>query len=406
MRGVVVFVLLLCILPGTSRGYSVLTHEELIDLTWKDLLRPLLHQRFPQASEAELDRAHAYAYGGCAIQDLGYYPFSNQLFSNLTHYVRSGDFVTNLLRDAKNADELSFALGALSHYVGDTVGHHDAINRATAIAFPKLARKYGDSIAYDQNPHAHIRTEFAFDIDELSKHRLAPGAYLRAVGFRVPSRLLAQAFEETYSLSLGSIVGPHRPAIRSYRGSVRSFLPRFAYAETVIHKNDFPPETDNDSLRIFLDHVTRADFQTEWNRYRRKAGIGTHLLAWVIMILPRIGTLSDLAIKIPTPETQDLYIQSVNHAIAVYAGFLQRLSQPVPNCNLDTGEKDRTGADALTDKTYAMLLRKISQDPSRPIAPELKQDILSHYRGASAPLSAEILKDLATLRDGSVRGGQ
>jgi hypothetical protein len=173
MRGAVVFVLLLCILPGTSRGYSVLTHEELIDLTWKDLLRPLLRQRFPQASEAELDRAHAYASGGCAIQDLGYYPFSNQLFSNLTHYVRSGDFVTNLLRDAKNADELSFALGALSHYVGDTVGHHDAINRATAIAFPKLARKYGDSIAYDQSPHAHIRTEFAFDIDELSKHRLA-----------------------------------------------------------------------------------------------------------------------------------------------------------------------------------------------------------------------------------------
>ena len=244
----VLWALLLCVLP--ARAYSVLTHEELIDLTWKDLLLPRLKERFPHTTAAELDAAHAYAYGGCAIQDLGYYPFSNALFSDLTHYVRSGDFVTNLLRDARDANEFAFALGALSHYVGDTVGHHDAINRATAIAFPKLAKKYGASIAYDQATHAHIRTEFAFDVDELSKHRLAPGAYLRAVGLRVPSRLLTQAFEETYTLPLGSVVGPHRPAIRSYRSSVRSFLPRFAYAETVIHKNGFPPDMDNDALRI------------------------------------------------------------------------------------------------------------------------------------------------------------
>ena len=136
---------LLCIFPEASRAYSVLTHEQLIDLTWKDLL-PLLKERFPQTTAADLNEAHAYAYGGCAIQDLGYYPFSSKFFSDLTHYVRSGDFIANLIHDARNANEL--ALGALSHYVGDTVGHHDAINRATAIAFPKLEKKYGPSVAY------------------------------------------------------------------------------------------------------------------------------------------------------------------------------------------------------------------------------------------------------------------
>jgi hypothetical protein len=400
---------LLCALPEASRAYSVLTHEQLIDLTWKDLLLPLLEKRFPQTTAADLNEAHAYAYGGCAIQDLGYYPFSHEFFSDLTHYVRSGDFIANLLRDAKNANELAFALGALSHYVGDTVGHHDAINRATAIAFPKLERKYGPTVAYDQNPHAHIRTEFAFDIDQLSKHRLAPGAYLRAVGLRVPNRLLGQAFEETYSLSLREVVGPGRPAIRSYRTAVRSFLPRFAYAETVIHRNDFPSDIANSSFQTYVDHIERADFQTVWNRYRRKAGIKTNLLAFLIRFLPRIGALSDLAIKIPTEDTQDLYVKSVNRTIEIYAGFLKQLAgtpqlaESIPNRDLDTGEQTRPGAYALTDKTYATLLHKIAKNPERPIAPELRQDVLDYYRDANAPITTkkdrkaweEVVKDLA-----------
>jgi hypothetical protein len=389
---------LLCTLPGALRAYSVLTHEQLIDLTWKDLLVPLIEKRFPQTAAADLNEAHAYAYGGCAIQDLGYYPFSNKFFSNLTHYVRSGDFVANLLRDAKNANELAFALGALSHYVGDTVGHHDAINRATAIAFPKLARKYGAAVAYDQNPHAHIRTEFAFDIDQLSKRRLAPGAYLRFIGLRVPNRLLAQAFEETYSLPLREIVGPGRPAIQSYRTSVRSFLPRFAYAETVLHRNGFPPDIPNESFQEFLDRIEGADFQTVWNRYRRQPGIKTNLLAILIRFLPRIGALSDLAIKVPTQETQDLYVKSVNHTIKVYGGFLQELSaaprfrEPIPNFDLDTGEPTRPGAYALTDKTYAALLHKLVNYPQRAVAADLRQNILDYFRAAKNP---EVVKDLA-----------
>ncbi|MGH9664754.1 MAG: zinc dependent phospholipase C family protein [Bryobacteraceae bacterium] len=184
-------------LPEVSAAYSVFSHQELIDLTWTDLLQPLLLKRFPQTAQADLREAHAYAYGGCTIQDLGYYPFSHHFFSDLTHYVRSGDFIMNLLRDARTANEYAFALGALSHYVGDNVGHHDAVNPATGLAFPKLARKYGTAVTYDENPHAHVRTEFAFDIDQLSKHRLAPGAYLRFIGLRASYRVRAQAFAET-----------------------------------------------------------------------------------------------------------------------------------------------------------------------------------------------------------------
>jgi hypothetical protein len=135
----------------TCAAYSVLTHEEVVDLLWKDNLQPLLKKRFPAATDDELKKAHAFAYGGSLIQDMGYYPFGNKYFSDLTHYVRSGDFVVNLLKEASDLDEYAFALGALAHYSADNCGH-PSINQAVGIEFPKLQRKYGQEVTYADNP--------------------------------------------------------------------------------------------------------------------------------------------------------------------------------------------------------------------------------------------------------------
>ena len=97
--------------PPNGAGYSVLTHEAIIDAAWKDDIEPLLLKRFPNATPEELREAHAYAYGGGIIQDLGYYPFGNDFFSDLTHYVRSGDFVLALIEESRDLNEYSFALG-------------------------------------------------------------------------------------------------------------------------------------------------------------------------------------------------------------------------------------------------------------------------------------------------------
>ena len=404
---------LLCGLPGSALSYSVLTHEQLIDLSWKDLLQPLLLKRYPQTTAAGLQQAHAYAYGGCVIQDSGYYPFGNAFFSDLTHYVRTGDFIRNLLRDSQNVNEYAFALGALSHYVGDNVGHHDAINPAVGIAFPKLAKRFGPVVTYDENPHAHVRTEFAFDIDQLSHSRLAPGAYLRFIGFRVPMRLLAQPFTETYSLPLRDLLGPGRPAIRSYRTAVRSLLPRIAYAETVIHKNDFPADRNDSDFERYLEYIQQADFQTVWNSYRRKPSLATHLVAIVIRIVPKVGALADLAIKIPPSDAEALYVKSVDRAIDVYGNWLKHLSiptqqapPPIPDRDLDTGEKNKPGAYALTDQTYAKLLHEITSNPQGSVTPDLRENIIDYYSDPNAPITtkkrrkawAQVGKDLGVLR--------
>lgn len=372
-------------------AYSFQTHEQLIDLNWKRTILPFLKQHFPRATDAELERAHAFAYGGCAIQDLGYYPFSHQFFSNLVHYVRSADFVRSLFHHARNADELAFAVGALSHYLGDSYGHSQAINRAVASEFPALAKKYGSAVIYEENPHAHVRTEFAFDINELSKHRMAPSAYLRHVGLRVPSALLAKAFFETYGLDFERVLGRRRGVIRSYRFAVRSFLPRIAYAETLLHKNGFPPDEPTQAFQLFEQHLAEADFHQSWDEYRRGASLRTHLLAWTIRIAPKVGPLSLLAIRGPSAQTHELYVESLNASTAALQQELAEFDSPArsqPNRDLDTGEKVQPGKYRLTDETYAKLLAAITRQPSREIPAGLKQSVLNYYADAAPPAGA------------------
>ncbi len=447
-------VLLLCCLASgrSARGYSLLTHEQLIDLNWQRSIVPLLLSRYPNLTPAELERARAYAYGGCVIQDIGYYPLGDALVSDLTHYVRSGDFVVNLFRDAGNADELAFAVGALSHYIGDTVGHADATNLSVPVEFPKLRARYGDVVNYAEGQHQHVQTEFAFDINEIAHSRLAPVHYLRHVGLEVPAKQLALAFYETYGLSEDFTVGRGRRVnVGAYRFAVQHFIPRIAYATTLLHRRHEPADPDTAEMRQFRREIAAIEAQNHWQEYRRKPGIGTYSLAGLLYILPKFGPLKLVAVKGPTPETEAEYIHSVvqssqqldralrrftpppttrpgvaaeaaaadKHADASPAAVIAKpgASQviprqstdprhPLPNRDLDTGNPVKPSGYRLTDETYATLTHRLAEYPQQPISPGIKEDILAYYADPDLPFAtkkdarawASLQTDLATLR--------
>ena len=379
-----------------SYGYAVFTHEELIDLTWNDSIRPLLLKRFPHTTEAELEEAHAYAYGGCVIQDLGYYPFGKKIFSDLTHYVRTGDFMMALLHDAKTVDEYAFAIGALSHYVGDSIGHSAAINPGTALTFPKLAKKYGPVVTYEDAPHDHVRVEFGLDIAQICQKRYAPDAYHKHIGFRVSRSLLDRAFFATYGLRVRDILGPQRSAIESYRYAVRKLLPLFARGTVVILCNDLPQEIPNSRRAQFLSSIEKADYRKNWSSRYRSPGFTGHVVAVVIRIIPKVGFLKTLSIQAPTPVTEDLYINSMNRSVTVFRTLLARAGNDphgeldLANRDLDTGGGVRPGGYVLTDKTYAKLLSKVTDDKSvLPIPVELRQNILDYYSDPNAPITTK-----------------
>lgn len=386
-------VLVLVLSASNAGAYSVLTHQELIDLAWNDSIRPLLLAKFPGATEEQLRVAHAYAYGGCAIQDMGYYPFGKKFFSDLTHYVRSGDLVAWLFRNAQTMDEYAFAIGALSHYLGDSIGHSEAINPATSLAFPKLHRKYGPIVTYDQSPHGHIRTEFAFDVNGLANQDFAPLAYLRFIGLRVPRRFLAQAFLNTYGFNIHEVLGRARPALRSYRTSVRSFIPSFADAEVVLHGNDFPTPPDDEVYRKFTEQIARTNYERKWNHKNEGPGFKAHLLAIVVFLVPKIGAASDLAIKIPTQQTQGWYLQSVNHTVDEFRRLLRRLGTDpklgLTNIDLDTGDRVKLRDYPRADQAYARLLERLTSKPGEPIPVDLQRDVLNYYANLSPTVKSE-----------------
>ena len=243
LRTLLTLLLLLVLSPWQRRAeaYSLLTHEELVDLTWQNSIVPLLLARYPGLTAAQLDEARAFAYGGCVIQDIGYYPFGDLTYSNLTHYVRTGDFVVNLFRNAQNADELAFAVGALSHYIGDTVGHAEAPTSPSPSSFQNSA-PIRPVVNYAEGRHQHVQTEFAFDIDEVAHHRTAPIHYLRHIGLQVPVRQLAVAYYQTYGIT-EDFTGTHKHRfnVSGYRFAVRSFIPRIAYALTLLHRGSRAP---------------------------------------------------------------------------------------------------------------------------------------------------------------------
>ncbi|HEY1648725.1 MAG TPA: zinc dependent phospholipase C family protein [Terracidiphilus sp.] len=414
-----------------AAAYSLLTHEQLIDLTWQDSIVPLLLSHYPNLTPADLDRARAYAYGGCVIQDIGYYPFGDRSFSNLTHYVRSGDFVVSLFRNATNANELAFAVGALSHYVGDSVGHSEATNLAVPVEFPKLRAEYGPVVNYAEGQHQHVRTEFAFDINEIAHHRVAPLRYLRHIGLRVPVRQLGLAFYQTYGLTDFAGHRAHRFKVREYRWAVRTFIPRIAYSVTVLHRNQEPADPNTpDSIEIQKE-ATAINALYHWDSYRgRKPRIETYLLAGVLFILPKIGPLSEVAVKGPTEATEADYMHSVMQSTAALRFTLARFTplaarhappagaialatpfgpldprHPLPNRDLDTGHVVQPGGYPLTDSTYADLLHRIAANPTQPIPPGIKREIQAYYADPNLPITtkkdpqkwAQVQADLKTL---------
>ena len=380
-------VLLFAAAPGIP--YSIQTHEELIDLAWKASIRPILLKQYPTLTDAEIQQAHGYAYGGCAIQDFGYYPFGNRFFSDLTHYVRSGDFVLSLLRNAHTANELAFAIGSLSHYIGDTIGHSAAVNLSVPVEFPKLEKKYGPSVNYAEDPHAHVQTEFAFDINQLSKRRFAPSAYLRYIGLKVPSALLRRAFFETYGLNLPDIIGTRQTSMRIYRFAARRFLPDIARAETILHKKKFPADTPSPDLDALAKDLSQAAAENDWEKFRKPPGVRSHLFAAFIFILPKVGTLKLLAIRGPQSDTELLYIKSVNRSITAMRLTLSHydtIQTYLPNRDLDTGNPVTPGSYPLTDSTYAELLAKLTAHPDHHIPAQLKHDLIAYYADPSAPI--------------------
>jgi hypothetical protein len=372
-----------------SYGYSVLAHEAIVDALWDVNFKPVLLARFPNATPEQLKEAHGYAYGGAIIQDLGYYPHSNSRFSDLTHYVRTGDFISALITESQNLDEFAFALGALSHYVSDIDGHRLATNLGEGILYPKLKRKFGDVITYEDNPAGHLKTEFGFDVLEIAKGNFAPQAYHDFIGFNVATPVLERAFRDTYGLELKDLFGDFDHTVGSYRRAVSKTLPKATRIAWASRKDDIQKLQPGVTRAKFLYVMKRSSYEREWGKQYDRPSAGERMIAGFLKLLPPIGPLKALRFKVPTPEVENLFTQSFDRATAQYrttvdVTILNTLH--LENKNYDVGVVTPAGVYKLNDDTHAYWLNLLAQKSFGTLTSPIGDELLSYYSNLNAPL--------------------
>ena len=427
--------MVLCLLlPGPPvKAYSVLSHEALIDAAWEPFIVPLLLRRYPGATPDQLLEAHAYAYGGCVIQDLGYYPFGNHYFSDLTHYVRTGDFIEALLADSRNINEYAFALGALSHYVADNTGHPLAVNISVAEMYPGLRQKFGNTVTYADNPTAHIMTEFSFDVVQITGAGYLPMTYHNFVGFRVPKALLNRAFQDTYGLRLDRLFWSERLSIWSYKLTASEVIPdigQILWRKKGKHLRRADPQIVTARFRHQLSaqnyrsparrrsrYYRLTPWAWQWRSRAKEANVQfvARVAVLVVEVLPKVGPLRTLRFKPPTVKVQDQFIKAFDVTVSRFGSDLAELrkgSDPaLPEENLDTGRPIKAGGYSLADKTYAHLLHGLAKRHFRGLTPGLQKDILSYYEVPEVPTTAtkhpkkwkKIQRELTALRAAPVQ---
>jgi hypothetical protein len=387
----VLYLVLLFVFHSTSYAYSVLTHEAEIDANWDKAIVPLLKQKFPGVTADQLKDAYAYAYGGAVAPDMGYYPFGSKLFTNLVHYVRSGDFVEALLEEAQTVNEYAFALGALCHYTSDTYGHRLGVNRAVPLIYPEMREKYGDVVTYAEDKLSHTRTEFAFDVLQTARGNYASTAYHNFIGFQVSKELLERAFKKTYGLDVNDLFGNFNRAVNTFRWAVKSLFPELTKIAWSRRKADIKKQDSTATSKKFMYRMHRLNYEKDFGKDYNQPGFFAKFFGLLLRIIPKFGPLKAFKFKQPGPEAEKMFIASFDTVSAHYnmaIGILHEHNLDLPNKDFDTGNPITMGEYPITDKTYEDWLLKLKALNFETISGQIKQDILNFYAGYDTLLAA------------------
>lgn len=378
--------------PKSSSAYSILTHEAIIDVSWDKSLKPLLKKKFPQSTEEDLKNARSYAYGGTLMTDVGYSPFGSLHFTNLVHYVRSGDFVETMLNEAQNVNEYAYALGALCHYMADKYGHSIGTNIVVPMLYPKVREKYGNVVTYEENHAAHSRVEIAFDVLQLARGNYASQAFHDMIGFNVSVPVLERAFFKTYGQNIHDYFPNIDKSINNFRWAVNSLMPTVTRAAWVLKKDEIKKLQPGITARKFEYRMRRKKYNQEYKGERDKPKFKERVIAFILRIVPKIGPFKAFRFKEIGPEGEKQFIKSFDAVTQHYDEAIATLSTgkiDLPNVDFDTGNPTEFGEYELTDETYDDLLLTLDNGNFIYLSRPLKQNLVSFYSKADTTLLSQ-----------------
>jgi hypothetical protein len=228
---------------------------------------------------------------------------------------------------------------------------------------------------------------------QVAKNRYASQQYHDFIGFKVSKPLLERVFPVVYGLDLKDVLKNEDLAVGSYRFFISNMIPRMTQVALQTHKKDLLSETPNFSKRKFLYRLSRSDYEREWGKTYTKPGLGTRIMSTFLRFMPKVGPLKGMGFNNPTPQTEDMYIKSINITTDHYRAFLEEVRAHklvLPNCDLDSGELTKAAEYSLADESYASLLADLSADKFNLTSPQLRDNILGFYSDLSLPIETKM----------------
>ena len=268
-------------------------------------------------------------------------------------------------------------------------------------------------MTYDENPAAHLRTEFGFDVLQVARGRYASEDYHDFIGFKVSKPLLQRAFKETYGIELASIFTSLDLALSTYRYSVNKLIPTMTMVAWETKKGDIEKQTPGITRDKFLYGPSQADYDKEWGTQYEKPGFVAKAGSILFRIVPKVGPFKGFAIKPSTPETEKLFMKSFDATVDTYRRMLREVGAgnlKLENKDLDTGQPASAGEYRLADKTYAQILDKLASHKFQQVPQDLRENILAFYGDTYAHTATKkdrgewqkTLRELTSLKNAGV----
>jgi hypothetical protein len=153
-------------------------------------------------------------------------------------------------------------------------------------------------------------------------------------------------------------------AIGTYRHAVGSTIPDVTKVAWEHKQEEIQKTTPGAVREQFVLALPRAAYEQQYGKDYRKPSLFGRFLGVLYKIVPKIGPFRPLAFKVPTPEAERLFLESLIRTRARYATALEsfragRLN--LPDINFDTGKPPAPGQYPLADETVAELTKRRSE---------------------------------------------
>jgi hypothetical protein len=151
-------------------------------------------------------------------------------------------------------------------------------------------------------------------------------------------------------------------AIGTFRHAVATTIPNVTKVAWQKKQDQIQKTTPGVVRDKFVMTLPRVAYEKQYGTDYMKPHGFARILGWLYVLVPKVGPLRPLSFKVPTPEAEKLFLDSLARTRQRYRSELEALRAgrlALANIDLDTGKPSARGEYALADATMTDLRKHL-----------------------------------------------